>query len=194
MRRRRARRTRTPLSVMAGLVQYKALTTGQPTVTRHAIAFLRPRVPDAAQRFFSGAQQSRDPPAPNRTMGPGSAAHHTGRCGARHRARIRATRWHHRGCCAASGAGQAVPRRASPESCKNNVPSKRKRAQGMPDAWCTRSLACEWKEHTSVVTTGTSKRSGIPCTMVLTVSCALSPVSMTFQSPSSARCKASSPT
>ena len=30
-------------------------------------------------------------------MGPGSAPHHTGRCGAWHRARIRATRWHRRG-------------------------------------------------------------------------------------------------
>ena len=46
-------------------------------------------------------------------------------------------------------------------------PSKRKRAQGMPDAWCTRSLACEWKMHTSVVTAGTPKRSGIPRAMVL---------------------------
>src|SRR6516164_5816388 len=41
------------------------------------------------------------------------------------------------------------------------------RAQGMPDAWCTRSLACEWKKHTSIVTTGTPKRSGIPRAMVL---------------------------
>ena len=33
----------------------------------------------------------------------------------------------------------------------------------MPDAWCTRSLACEVKKHTSIVTTGTPKRSGTPC-------------------------------
>jgi hypothetical protein len=33
----------------------------------------------------------------------------------------------------------------------------------MPDAWCTRSLACKWKKHTSMVTTGTPKRSGTPC-------------------------------
>ena len=40
---------------------------------------------------------------------------------------------------------------------------KKKRAQGMPDAQCTRSLACECKKHTSIVTTGTPKRSGTPC-------------------------------
>ena len=33
---------------------------------------------------------------------------------------------------------------------------------------CTRSLACEWKKHTSVVTTGTPHHHGIPCAMVLT--------------------------
>ena len=37
----------------------------------------------------------------------------------------------------------------------------------MPDARRTRSLVCEVKKHTSVVTTGTPKQSGIPCTMVL---------------------------
>jgi len=31
---------------------------------------LRFRVPDAAQRFFSGAPQSRDPSVPSRIMGP----------------------------------------------------------------------------------------------------------------------------
>src|SRR6516225_12440646 len=40
---------------------------------------------------------------------------------------------------------------------------KKKRAQGMPDAQCTRSLACEVKKHSSIVTTGTPKRSGTPC-------------------------------
>jgi hypothetical protein len=39
----------------------------------------------------------------------------------------------------------------------------------------TRSLACKTKKHTSKFTTGTPKRSGIPCAMVLTVSFALSP-------------------
>jgi hypothetical protein len=40
----------------------------------------------------------------------------------------------------------------------------------------TRSLACEIKKHTSVVTTGTPPSAGIPCAMVLTVSFELSPV------------------
>ncbi|HEX2632070.1 MAG TPA: hypothetical protein VHM22_04580, partial [Bradyrhizobium sp.] len=44
------------------------------------------------------------------------------------------------------------------------------KAQGMPGARCTRSLACKIKKHTSVVTTGSPKSSGIPRTMVLTVS------------------------
>ena len=44
----------------------------------------------------------------------------------------------------------------------------------------THGLACDEKEHTSVVTTGTPKRSGIPRAMVLTVSFVISPVSVTF--------------
>jgi hypothetical protein len=35
----------------------------------------------------------------------------------------------------------------------------------MPGARRTRGLACEIKKHTSKVTTGTPKHSGIPCTM-----------------------------
>ena len=38
----------------------------------------------------------------------------------------------------------------------------RKRAWGMPGAQCTRSLACENKKHTSVVTTGPPEQPGIP--------------------------------
>src|ERR1700682_2505078 len=38
----------------------------------------------------------------------------------------------------------------------------RKRARGMPGARCTRSLACESKKHTSVVTTGPPEQPGIP--------------------------------
>jgi hypothetical protein len=45
----------------------------------------------------------------------------------------------------------------------------------MPGARCTRSLACESKKHTSVVTTGTPKQSDIPCAMVLTAYVVLSP-------------------
>jgi hypothetical protein len=44
----------------------------------------------------------------------------------------------------------------------------------------THGLACDEKKHTSVVATGESRITGIPCAMVLTVSFELSPVSMTF--------------
>ncbi len=36
----------------------------------------------------------------------------------------------------------------------------------MPDARCTRSLACEMEKHTSVVTTGSPEQTDIPCTVV----------------------------
>jgi hypothetical protein len=55
-----------------------------------------------------------------------------------------------------------------------------KRAQGKPGARCTRSLACELKKHTSIVTTGSPVSPGLPCAMVLTVSFALSPVTGLF--------------
>ena len=41
----------------------------------------------------------------------------------------------------------AFPRRDAPEVCKNRSPNKQ-RAQGMPGASCTRSLACEIKQST----------------------------------------------
>src|SRR5256885_14179639 len=50
------------------------------------------------------------------------------------------------------------------------------RAQGMPGARCTRSLACKNKKAHEVVTTGSPEQPGIPRAMVLTVSFALSPV------------------
>jgi hypothetical protein len=46
----------------------------------------------------------------------------------------------------------------------------------MPGARCARSLACEIKKHTSIVTTVTPISPGIPYAMVLTVSSALSSV------------------
>jgi hypothetical protein len=58
----------------------------------------------------------------------------------------------------------------------NISPSEHQRAQGMPGVQCARSLACEMKKHTSVVTTVTPVSPGIPYAMVLTVSFALSPV------------------
>jgi hypothetical protein len=49
------------------------------------------------------------------------------------------------------------------------LPSSRafsnQRAQGMPDALRTRSLACNWKNARKQVTTGVPKQSGIPCAM-----------------------------
>ena len=50
----------------------------------------------------------------------------------------------------------------------------------MPGARRTRSLACEVKKHTSVVTTGSPERPGIPRAMVLTAYSALSPVTGLF--------------
>jgi hypothetical protein len=59
------------------------------------------------------------------------------------------------------------------------------RAQGKPDARCTRSLACEIKKHTSVVTTGSPGQPGLPCTMVYGLLRAL-PGDQAFLTPSSA--------
>ena len=59
-----------------------------------------------------------------------------------------------------------------PRFCKNRSPIKQ-RAQGMPGAQCTRSLACSVKWHTSVVTTVTpeitrhSPRNGFTAYIVL---------------------------
>src|SRR3954449_1890045 len=52
----------------------------------------------------------------------------------------------------------------------------RERAQGMPGARCTRSLACKSKKTHEVVTTGSPEQPGIPRAMVLTVSFVISPV------------------
>jgi hypothetical protein len=53
----------------------------------------------------------------------------------------------------------------------------------MPDARRTRSLALRNEKHTSKVTTGTPRQSGIPCAMVLRFpSC--SPVTGLFLPPS----------
>jgi hypothetical protein len=40
---------------------------------------------------------------------------------------------------------------------------------------CTRSLVCNSKKHTSVFTTGTGRNIDIPCAMVLTAYCVLTP-------------------
>jgi hypothetical protein len=57
---------------------------------------------------------------------------------------------------------------------------------GKPGARCTRSLACKIKKHTSVVTTVTPERPGIPRTMVLTGYFVLSPVIRVLLTPSPA--------
>jgi len=57
-----------------------------------------------------------------------------------------------------------------------NLLPQKQRAQGMPGARCARSLVCEMKKHTSIVTTVTPETPGIPRAMVLTVSFELSPV------------------
>jgi hypothetical protein len=53
----------------------------------------------------------------------------------------------------------AFPRRDAPELYNNHPPQ---RAWGMPGAQCTRSLAWEKINHTSVVTTGPPEKPGIP--------------------------------
>jgi len=63
----------------------------------------------------------------------------------------------------------------TPELCQQ-LPSKKQRAQGMPGARCTRSLACKNKKAHEVVTTGSPEQPGIPRAMVLTVSFVISPV------------------
>ena len=45
-----------------------------------------------------------------------------------------------------------------PRFCKNRSRLDKQRAQGKPGGQCTRSLACETKKHTSVVTTGSPEQ------------------------------------
>ena len=55
------------------------------------------------------------------------------------------------------------------------------RAQGKPGANCTRSLACDWEEHTSEIHHRFSRgQPGFPRAKVFTVSFVLSPVSGLF--------------
>ena len=50
----------------------------------------------------------------------------------------------------------------------------------MPALCRTRSLVCEWKKHTSVVTTGPAETSTFPARWLVRLICALSPVSVDF--------------
>jgi hypothetical protein len=74
----------------------------------------------------------------------------------------------------------AISPRRSREFCQSWSASEDQRAQGMPGARCARSLACEIKKHTSVVTTVTPSSPGIPRAMVLTGSFVLSRVTGLF--------------
>src|SRR6266581_3475169 len=65
-------------------------------------------------------------------------------------------------------------------SCARTVRPRKQRAQGMPGAQRTRSIACEIKKHTSIVTTVTPESPGIPRAMVLRLTFVLSSVTMLF--------------
>ena len=58
---------------------------------------------------------------------------------------------------------------------RKSCPLGKQRAQGKPGAWCTRSLVCKSKKHTSKSPQVHRKRPGLPCAMVLTVSFVLAP-------------------
>jgi hypothetical protein len=68
-----------------------------------------------------------------------------------------------------SGHTFAFPRRLYARAMHDSSASQRERAQGMPGARCARSLVCEIKKHTSVVTTGKAGSPGVSCAMVLRV-------------------------
>jgi len=72
--------------------------------------------------------------------------------------------------------GFAISPRISREFCYELPALSNQRAQGTPDARCTRGLVCKnaQKKHTSIQVQ--RRQSGIPCAMVLMVSFALSPV------------------
>src|SRR5438874_11883853 len=68
----------------------------------------------------------------------------------------------------------AISRRENARVVQDSLAQER--AQGMPGARCTRSLACKNKIAHEVVTTGSPEQPGIPRAMVLTVSFVLFPV------------------
>jgi hypothetical protein len=65
-----------------------------------------------------------------------------------------------------SGHDKETPRREAPEFCQQHPALRDQRAQGMPGARRARSLVCEIKKHTSIVTTVTPESPGIPYAMV----------------------------
>src|SRR6202047_4296206 len=98
-------------------------------------------------------------------MGPGSALAIP---------RLSGTTWNEFNCQTAKTHARIPATRIAPELLYE--PPSIKRAQGKPGARCTRSLACEIRKHTSVVTTGSPELPGLPCAMVLTAYFVLSPV------------------
>src|SRR5437762_12385855 len=71
----------------------------------------------------------------------------------------------------------ATPRRIAPESCRLFSRPHHQRAQGMPDARCTRGLVCNGIQECAHEHTGQRRQSDIPCAMALRLAYnALSPV------------------
>jgi hypothetical protein len=97
--------------------------------------------------------------------------------------------------CAAERPGHetAFSRRNSRPSFASRCPSESEGAGNAGCAVAPIASHAKMKKHTSVVTTGTPVHAGIPRAMVLTGSFALSPVSMTSESPSPADCSVSGP-
>src|SRR5882724_3696327 len=61
----------------------------------------------------------------------------------------------------------AIPRRKAPGPCGKHAPQRNQRAQGMPDARCTRGLVCAVHKRTAHEHTGEAEASDIPCAMAL---------------------------
>src|SRR5215475_3521785 len=79
------------------------------------------------------------------------------------------------------GYAPAFPRRDAPGSCGlNAMRCAEREGAGKAGCFVHPQPRVGVKEPHELVTTGTPKQSGLPCAMALTVSCALSPVSMTF--------------
>ena len=78
------------------------------------------------------------------------------------------------------GYDAAFPRRDHARGLRDITRLERRGRRECRVLCCTRSLAWDGRNHTSVVTTGEAATNDTPCAMVLTLMFALSPVSMTF--------------
>src|SRR3979490_904833 len=63
--------------------------------------------------------------------------------------------------------GFAISRLALPEVCSKSFALSKQRAQGMPDARCTRDLVCNSAREYAHEHTGQRRTSDIPCAMAL---------------------------